>query len=50
MNDMYLVEVKTPADSTGEWDLYRILETIPAEQAARPLSESVCPLVTGEYE
>lgn len=50
MNDMYLVEVKTPADSTGEWDLYRILETIPAEQPARPLSESVCPLVTGEYE
>ncbi len=50
MNDMYLVEVKAPADSNSEWDLYRILDTIPAEQAARPLSESVCPLVTGVSE
>jgi branched-chain amino acid transport system substrate-binding protein len=47
MNDMYLVEVKSPEESTGEWDLYRILETIPAERAARPLSQSVCPLITG---
>ena len=46
MNDMYLVEVKAPSESSSEWDLYRILETIPAEQAARPLSESVCPLIT----
>ncbi|EWG99321.1 ABC transporter substrate-binding protein [Halomonas sp. BC04] len=45
IHDMYLAEVKSPADSTGEWDLYEILATIPAEEAYRPLSESQCDLV-----
>ena len=47
VHDMYLAQVKTPEESTGEWDLYKILRTIPAEEAFRPLSESKCPLVTG---
>jgi len=42
---MYLFEVKKPAESTGEWDLYQTLATIPAEEAFRPLSEGGCPLV-----
>ena len=45
VHDMYLAQVKSPADSTGEWDLYEILATIPAEEAYRPLSESQCHLV-----
>jgi branched-chain amino acid transport system substrate-binding protein len=45
VHDMYLVQVKTPAESKGEWDLYKILSTIPGEQAYRPLSESQCKLV-----
>ncbi|WP_290785052.1 ABC transporter substrate-binding protein [Halomonas sp.] len=45
IHDMYLAQVKAPADSTGEWDLYEILATIPAEEAYRPLSESQCDLV-----
>ncbi len=45
VHDMYLAEVKAPADSEGEWDLYEIQATIPAEDAYRPLSESSCPLV-----
>lgn len=45
VHDMYLAQVKTPEASTGEWDLYEILSTIPAEQAYRPLSESQCKLV-----
>ncbi|RCV87695.1 ABC transporter substrate-binding protein [Billgrantia montanilacus] len=45
VHDMYLAQVKSPADSTGEWDLYEILATIPAEEAYRPLSESQCNLV-----
>jgi branched-chain amino acid transport system substrate-binding protein len=45
IHDMYLFEVKKPAESKGEWDLYKVLETIPAEQAFRPLSEGNCPLV-----
>ncbi|WP_252108589.1 MULTISPECIES: ABC transporter substrate-binding protein [unclassified Halomonas] len=45
VHDMYLAQVKTPDESTGEWDLYEILSTIPAEEAYRPLSESQCDLV-----
>ncbi|WP_081194053.1 ABC transporter substrate-binding protein [Halomonas sp. BC1] len=45
VHDMYLAQMKTPEESTGEWDLYNILSTIPAEEAYRPLSESQCSLV-----
>ncbi|MBB3191965.1 ABC transporter substrate-binding protein [Halomonas cerina] len=45
VHDMYLAEVKSPEESTGEWDLYEIKSTIPAEEAFRPLSESQCDLV-----
>lgn len=48
VHDMYLAQVKTPAESKGEWDLYKILSTIPGEQAFRPLAESQCRLVTGK--
>jgi len=43
--DMYLAQVKTPAESKGEWDLYKILETIPAQETVRPAAESECPLL-----
>lgn len=46
VHDMYLAQVKTPEESTGEWDLYNIVRTIPADEAYRPLSESKCSLVT----
>jgi branched-chain amino acid transport system substrate-binding protein len=42
---MYLAEVKSPTESKADWDYYRILRTIPAEQAALPLTESKCALV-----
>ena len=45
IHDMYLAQVKTPAESQNEWDLYNIVRTIPAEEAYRPLSESQCRLV-----
>ncbi|MBN9594654.1 MAG: ABC transporter substrate-binding protein [Afipia sp.] len=41
----YLFEVKTPAESKGPWDYYKLVGTTPADQAFRPLSESTCPLV-----
>ncbi|MGI4951038.1 MAG: ABC transporter substrate-binding protein [Janthinobacterium lividum] len=41
----YLFQVKSPKTSTGPWDLYTVAETIPAEQAFRPLSEGACPMV-----
>ncbi len=43
-HDMYLVRVKTPAESKGPWDLYNVLRTIPGAQAFQPLGESTCPL------
>ncbi|MBP1182716.1 ABC transporter substrate-binding protein [Methylobacterium sp. PvR107] len=47
IHDMYLFEVKKPAESKGEWDLYKKLETIPGDQVFRPLNEGNCPLVKG---
>jgi len=45
VHDMYFVQVKTPEESTGPWDYYKILSTIPGDQAFRPLDEGGCPLV-----
>ena len=45
MHPMYLIRVKSPAESKGEWDYYKIRTSIPAEEAFRPLSEGNCPLV-----
>ncbi|MGB6104334.1 MAG: ABC transporter substrate-binding protein [Pusillimonas sp.] len=45
VHDMYLVEVKSPEESKGDWDFYKVLSTIPADKAFQPLSESTCPLV-----
>ena len=45
LHDMYLLEVKKPAESKGPWDYMKIRATIPAAEAFRPLAESECPLV-----
>ena len=45
IHDMYLFQVKTPAQSTGEWDLYTKLAIIPADQAFRPPAGGACALV-----
>jgi branched-chain amino acid transport system substrate-binding protein len=45
LHNMYLFEVKKPADSKGPWDYYTLRGTIPAEQAFRPEKEGGCPLV-----
>ena len=41
----YLFEVKKPEELKYPWDYYKLVATIPAEEVARPLSESECPLV-----
>nr|WP_262488963.1 ABC transporter substrate-binding protein [Halomonas sp. ANAO-440] len=48
VHDMYLVEVKSPEESQDEDDLFRIVRTIPAEEAFRPLSASQCHLVNND--
>jgi branched-chain amino acid transport system substrate-binding protein len=45
VHDMYLYEVKKPAESKGAWDYYNLVAEIPADHAFLPLSESKCPLV-----
>ncbi len=45
VHDMYLVQVKAPADVKQPWDYYKVLRTVKGEEAFRPLAESDCPLV-----
>ena len=45
IHNMYLFEVKSPSESKGPWDYFKLLATIPGEQAFRPLDEGGCPLV-----
>jgi len=47
IRDMYLMRAKKPADARGEWDLLEVAQTIPGNEAFRPLSEGGCPLVRG---
>lgn len=43
VHDFYVFQVKKPAESKGEWDVYNTLATIPGDQAFRPLGQSTCP-------
>jgi branched-chain amino acid transport system substrate-binding protein len=45
VHDMYLFQVKKPAESKGPWDYYNVRATIPADEAFQPLSASRCPLI-----
>lgn len=45
VHDMYVVQVKSPQESKYPWDYYKILKTIPGDEAFRPLSQSECPFV-----
>jgi len=45
VHDMYLFEVKAPSESRAPWDYYKLLATIPAENAFTPLAQSLCPLI-----
>ena len=47
MRDMYLEQVKSPAELKYPFDYFKILATIPAEQAFRPLKDGGCSLVHG---
>ena len=47
MHSMYLYEVKKPSESKGEWDVYKLVKEVPADQAFRPEKEGACPLIAG---
>jgi branched-chain amino acid transport system substrate-binding protein len=45
LHDMYLLQVKKPAESKKPYDYYNVLATIPADTAFRPLKDGGCPLI-----
>ena len=45
IRDFYLFEVKKPSESKGPWDYYKLIQTVPGDQAFRPLDKGDCPLV-----
>src|SRR6201982_4028600 len=45
VHDMYLFEVKKPQESKGRWDDYKLLATVPGNEAFQSLEASRCPLV-----
>jgi branched-chain amino acid transport system substrate-binding protein len=47
VHDMYLYEVKKPSESKGEWDLYKLIATIPGAEAYKRPNGNECPLVKG---
>jgi branched-chain amino acid transport system substrate-binding protein len=48
IRDMYLMQVKTPGESKGEWDLAKIIATVPGKDAFRPMKDGGCPLTAGK--
>jgi branched-chain amino acid transport system substrate-binding protein len=45
VHDMYLVQVKKPSESKGPWDYYKVVRTIPGDEAYMSLDMSACDLV-----
>ena len=45
MRDYYLFEVKAPGESKSQWDLYKLIGTVPADKVWRAAAESECPLL-----
>ncbi len=45
IHDMYLFQVKKPAESRYPYDYYTLVSTVPADKAFRPIGEGNCPLV-----
>jgi len=45
VHDMFINQVKTPAESKGRWDVFKVLQTLPGDEVAYPLEASTCPLV-----
>ncbi len=44
VHDMYLMQIKTPAESKYPWDYYKLVRTIPGEEAFTTKAESTCSL------
>ena len=47
IHPVHLYETKKPAESKGDWDYFKLISTVPADQAFRPLADGGCALVKG---
>ncbi|MEI6204281.1 MAG: ABC transporter substrate-binding protein [Enhydrobacter sp.] len=45
VRDMYLFQVKSPAESKSKDDIYKLIATVPGDQAYRPMKDGKCPLI-----
>lgn len=45
VHTMYVMQVKTPAESKYPWDYYKLIKVMPAEEAYGQQSDPTCPLV-----
>lgn len=45
IHDMFLMQVKTPAESKAPWDYYKIISTLPGDQVFGSLAESTCSFI-----
>lgn len=46
VHDLYVYQVKTPSESRYPWDYYKLVATVPGDDAFGPLAQSKCPLAT----
>jgi len=45
VHDMHLVQAKSPSELMSDWDVPKVLATVPGDEAFRSLAEGGCPLV-----
>ena len=45
VRDMYLFQVKSPQESKSKDDIYKLLATVPGDEAYRPLKDGKCPYI-----
>ena len=45
IHPVFLMQTKTPAESHGPWDVFKLVDTVPPDQAFRPLSEGHCAML-----
>ena len=45
IHPVFLMQVKTPAESTGKWDVFKMVSTVRPEDAFRPLDQGHCAFI-----
>jgi branched-chain amino acid transport system substrate-binding protein len=47
IHPVYLFQVKSPAESKSEWDVFKVVSSVPADRAYRPMDQGGCKMVEG---